>query len=111
MLLRNTDKDHLHEIFPLPSQNIPTRGCQDGVIIKFQTFYLKIYDASREDKYIVQGYRYNQQLPVFETEVPSNQMKEFAMRFTQENYLIDFQEPCDDPNCFLFAHNMMTKCE
>ena len=101
------DKNDLHEMFPLPSLNIPTRGNATGIILKFRTFYLKIYDDVNDESYIVQGYRYNESLPVFNNVIPAFQIREFASRFTREDYLIGFQEPCDDPHCFLLGNNMM----
>jgi len=100
-----TNRDDLQELFPLPSETIPTRGTQLGTIIKFKTFYLKIYDDQREDAYIVQGFRYHEQIPVFKESVPGFQMRKFASQFTQEDYLLRFQQPCDDPNCLLYGYN------
>jgi len=96
-----TEKDGISELFPLPSIVIPTRGTMIGTIIKFKTFYLKIYDGEYEDSYIIQGFRYHKNNPVFVEEVSRFKIREFASRFTREDYLIRFQQPCDDPNCCL----------
>lgn len=107
--LRNTDKSELHELFPLPSLSIPTRGTNMGVILRFKTFYLKIYDHNQEDAYRIQGFRYNEQNPVFEDIVLQWELRTFASRFTKEDYLIGFQEPCDDPNCLVLNRNLQLR--
>jgi len=91
-----TDKGNLHELFPLPSISFPTSGTQIGIILRFKTFYLKVYDGE-EDSYIIHGCRYNEQLPVFKKNVSVIQMKEFASQFTKEDYLIRFQRLCKGP--------------
>lgn len=90
-MLRSTDKDDLYKLFPLPSKSFTTRGMHIGIIIKFQTFYLKIYDHESENAYMIQGYRYHEQDPVFEKDVHAFQLREFASQFTQEDYLMRFQ--------------------
>ena len=97
---RNTSKEHLQELFPLPSTLVPTRGTQLGIILRFRTFYLKIYDADKENAYLIQGFRYHEQTPVFRENVASFQIRKFASQFTQEDYLIRFQNLSDVPNCF-----------
>lgn len=47
---------------------IHTRGTEEGVILKYKTFYLKIYNLSGM-KYLVQGFNYGDQNPVFEDHV------------------------------------------
>ena len=102
----NTDKSNLYELFQLPCVPVPTSGTQLGMILRFRTFYLKIYDTDEyEDVYNIKGFRYNETNPVFEENVPGFRMREFASQFTQEDYLLRFQEPCDDPNCFLLKYN------
>ena len=102
---RITDKFDLHEIFPLPCISVPTSGNQLGMILRFKTFYLKIYDHLTEDSYVVQGYRYHEQNPVFEKNIPEFRIREFASQFTLEDHLIRFQQPCGDPNCFLLGYS------
>lgn len=104
--VRNTNKDELYHLFPLPCISFPTQGIQDGVLIRFKTFYLKIYDG-KEDSYIVQGFRYKEWNPVFEQNLRTYQIREFAALFNEEDYLLRFQEPCGDPNCFLLGYNAM----
>jgi len=98
--------DELYTLFPLPSTSISTAGMQDGIILKFKTFYLKIYD-SVEVTYRIQGFRYHEQIPVFEKNVKVHQMREFANQFTKENYLLEFQEPCDDPYCVMIGNSAL----
>ena len=101
MLGRFSDKDHLFEMFPLASMNYNTTGTQEGLIIRFHTFYLKIYDDGQEGSYIVQGFRYSEKNPIFVEKVPFSGMRRFASQFTREDYLMGFQQPCEDPNCIL----------
>ena len=88
--LRNTDKSNIHDIFPLPSQNIPTRGTNMGVILRFKTFYLKIYDDTGEDAYLIKGFLYHRPNPLFEEIVLARDLRTFAALFTREDYLKTF---------------------
>lgn len=72
------DKINLGELFPMPSEAIRTNGTQDGVILKFTSFYLKIYDALSKDAYIVEGYYYNNPTPIFNDQVPQKDMRQYA---------------------------------
>ena len=90
--MRETDKSDFDKLFPLPLILIPTTGTQDGVILRFKTFYIKIYDAKRyEDGLVIQGFRYNETNPVFEEEIQSFHLKEFASQFNREDYLINYR--------------------
>lgn len=87
MSIVSTDKDDLPSLFPLPCQYSETRGIGDGCILKFKTFYLKIYDDEPKNGYIIQGYHYNKKGIVFEDRVPINQIKKYASQFNKEDYL------------------------
>lgn len=73
-------------MFPLPSLVTETRGIGDGLVLKFKTFYLKIYD-DKDDTYIVQGFLYNRVNPVIIDRVKTNQFRRYAEQFTREDYL------------------------
>jgi hypothetical protein len=103
-----TSKDDLYKMFPLQCTTVPTDGIQVGVILKFKTFYLKIYDDKKSDSYIIQGFRYHEHNPVFVDKIPSYKILDFAKQFTREDYLLGFQEPCDDPNCVLRGRSTRT---
>lgn len=107
--MRITDKMELWEMFPLPSRTVPTRGIQAGVILQFKTFYLKIYDDQKEDAYLVQGFRYHEQHPVFERMVPTWEFRDFGRQFTQEDHLMMFQQPCDDPECIVQSNRLINQ--
>lgn len=77
----NTDKDNLAELFRQPCTSFRTTGTQEGVILKFHSFYLKIYDDDCEDRYIVEGYRYFHNFPSFCDKVPVSQMRSYAAKF------------------------------
>lgn len=78
---RNTDKNNLAELFNKPCECIQTRGTQQGIILKFTTFYLKIYDSDEEDSYIVEGYKYGINSAIFTDIVPTNKMRSYAAKF------------------------------
>ena len=78
---RVVDKTQLANYFPFPPwQVITTRGTQEGVILKFHTYYLKIYDDDVEDSYIVESYRYGCNEAIGTDKVPANRMREYACR-------------------------------
>lgn len=78
---RNTDKTNLVELFNQPCTCVQTRGTQEGIILKFHSFYLKIYDDTSEDLYIVTGYRYGNDTPIFCDRVHSYEMRDYASKF------------------------------
>lgn len=80
--------DTLHELFPLPCEHFRTDGIGDGVILKFKTFYLKIYDCDSElCSYTVKGYFYCDPNPTIVDIVPYNKMREYAARYKSDDYL------------------------
>ena len=79
--------DQLHELFPLPCESFSTAGIGDGVILKFRTFYLKIYDRPKDGAYLVQGFTYNKRNPLIIDHVPWTQMRKYAEQFNKEDYL------------------------
>ena len=87
-----SEKGELNKMFPLPSTIHSTAGTQQGVIIRFKTFYLKIYEAINHiDGYHVQGFRYYEENPVFDKEIPWRTFREFAKQFNREDYLTEFR--------------------
>jgi hypothetical protein len=82
-------KDRIEQMFPLPCYSFLTRGLGDGIIFKFKTFYLKIYDE--DISYDIKGYRYNEGTPIFETTVKENLLTDFCSRFTKEDYLTNIK--------------------
>lgn len=96
----NINKNELYKLFPLPCESIETTGEGDGIILKFKTFYLKIYDG-KMDEYIVKGYRYNTQIPVFEDIIKSINMRRYASMFRFDNYLnnIKYSKGIDIMKC------------
>lgn len=79
--------DNIGNIFPLPCEVFHTAGLQDGMVLKFRTFYLKIYSADALSSYEVQGYRYHEDIPVFIDIVPTNKMEDYASDFRKEDGL------------------------
>ncbi len=86
------NKEDLYKFFPIPSiDNFATSGYSDGHIIKFKTFYLKIYDIDGEMSYKVFGFDLIDSEPVFKAIVPMNEFREFASKFTSDNHLCEFR--------------------
>ena len=75
------EKDKIASYFKYPCEVIKTRGTQEGIILKFATFYLKIYDDNVENMYIVEGYRYDNTALVFRDKVAGNRMREYAAQY------------------------------
>jgi hypothetical protein len=81
--------DNIEQMFPIPCYGFITRGLRDGIILRFKTFYLKIYD---EDKsYNIQGYRYNEDASVFNIIIHENQFRDFCLKFRKEDYLMNIK--------------------
>ena len=79
---RSIDKNELANYFPGAYSIFHTTGTKEGVILKFDTFYLKIYDDDEcEDSYRIEIYKYGCQGPIVFTSVPYNRMREYASRF------------------------------
>lgn len=87
MTVTGNDKSELKDLFPLPCTLVETRGIGNGIILKFKTFYLKIYDDPKEDSYIVKGFRYTESNPVFEDNIRTNRFREYASQFKREDFL------------------------
>lgn len=87
-MIRCTDKYELYTMFPIrATASFQTTGVQDGMVIRFRTFYLKIYDHQSDYAYIVEGYRYHQMNPVFIDTIPVSKFRNFAAMFDREDYL------------------------
>lgn len=88
MSIVSTEKSELPNYFPLPCTAINTTGMQLGIILKFRTFYLKIYDSDKvQNSYIVEGWLYNNPRRVFEDVISVNRIREYALQFNREDYL------------------------
>ena len=71
-------KDQLSSYFPYPCEIIPTTGIGGGVIVKFETFYLKIYNDINENHYIIEEYQYGNESPININSIHINKMREYA---------------------------------
>lgn len=81
IISRIVDKTEIAEYFPYPPwQVFRTTGIQDGIVLKFQSHYLKIYDADSEDCYIIESYRYGCDTAIGTDKVPANRMREYASK-------------------------------
>ena len=87
------DPDEISKYFPIWTDSnkavVPT-GFDSGIILRFKTFYLKIYDDQKSSGYNVIGCLYDTITPKVTWEVPYNDLQEFGSRFTHDNYLNDF---------------------
>ena len=83
-----SDKEWIQSLFPMPSRMFTTTGMTEGLILKFRSFYLKIYDADNgKSDYMIQGYRYDKDHPVFEDYVNRSDMRKYCAQFTVEDFL------------------------
>jgi hypothetical protein len=66
-----------------------TRGMAEGIILRFKTFYLKIYPASNDTSmYVVYGFSLlSPNKEMFKHEVPISKMTRYASQFISEDYL------------------------
>ncbi len=62
---------------------IHTRGTEEGVILKYKCFYLKVYNNSIEE-YVIQGFRYGDEVPRFVDTIPLNRMRAYGSQFKRE---------------------------
>ena len=74
-------KEEISSYFKYPHETIRTRGTQEGLILKFDSFYLKIYNDKVENSYIIEGYNYGDSSMIFLDRVHENRMREYASRF------------------------------
>jgi hypothetical protein len=87
-MLLHGDKEWIKSLFPMPNRSVVTNGTEEGLILKFRSFYLKIYYAdSIKNEYIVQGYRYQEDSPVFVDYVNRADMKNYCSQFCCEDFL------------------------
>lgn len=82
-----SDSTQLQDMFKLKPKLVEAAGYGEGKILKFQTFYLKIYPDRANGYYIVQGYQYYRQNPVIIDKVRISQMRKYAEQFTREDGL------------------------
>ena len=79
----------LSNLFPIQCSIHKTRGTHEGIIVKFNTFYLKIYNNDNIE-YRIQGFRYDYPVMIFEEIVNSNVLEDFCKQFNREDYLYSF---------------------
>lgn len=77
----NEEKEMLASYFKGVKGVVRTTGTQEGIIVKFQKYYLKIYNGVQGNTYTVQGYKYNDQTPMFTDFVKPDDMRQYAQRF------------------------------
>lgn len=80
MYLRANDNQLANYFKHCNCEIIETSGINDGTILKFDTFYLKIYDAENSSTYNIQKYMYGCNQPVSVDDVPYNRMREYISR-------------------------------
>ena len=84
----NFQLEELLKTFPIPGNVIPLTGIGGGYLVKFETFYLKVYDDQTTSAYVVEGYLYGEnQLPTREFLIPYNQFREFSDQIRYDDYL------------------------
>lgn len=91
--------DEYETLFPIPYTNIvQTTGIGKGVIIKFKTFYIKLYN---EDCYTyeLQAFRYNGPTPIINKTLEYQELRSFCAQFKQDNFLFEFENLNNDLKC------------
>ena len=79
--------DQMKDYFPYALSFLPTGGIGHGILVKFRTFYLKIYNHGRENAYVTEGWVYHHDAPVFVHSIPYNQFGAFAEQMDKDDYL------------------------
>lgn len=79
----------ISQYFTLDHEVVETTGFGNGLVIKFNTFYLKIYDDIRNSCHIIEGYLYDHSLPVKTWKVTYGKIKGFAESIKCDNFLSD----------------------
>lgn len=80
------DNGDIDKLFPIsPVESFRTTGQQLGQVIKFRTFYLKIYDEDINN-YHIEGYLYGSDR-VFTEVIKRRDMRRWAAQFTRDDYL------------------------
>jgi hypothetical protein len=87
MMNDTTSLENLLRQLPIQGEIVPTTGIGFGVIVRFKTFYLKVYDEKRGSAYRVSGYLYDGNAKVWEYSIPYNQFDRLASQLTEDNYL------------------------
>ena len=83
---RSELEDTLRDTLPIRGAMVPTTGINNGVIVKYRTFYLKVYDNPKAGNYDISGYLYNTSEPKFTFHVPYHMLTEFTSQITEDNY-------------------------
>lgn len=78
MLCNLTMIEEISSYFTFPCISYRTQGDKEGVIIRFDFAYLKIYDDRHENQYIVKVYNNFDQEPIRIDHVKSWDMKRYA---------------------------------
>ena len=87
-MVQSSDKEWIQSLFPMPCRMTTTTGTEEGIILKFRSFYLKIYNADNgKADYLIQGYRYDCDIPVFEDYVNRSDMRSYCSNFNVEDFL------------------------
>ena len=68
------DPVQIAKIFSHALETFPTTGMADGVIVKYEQFYLKIYNDNSETEDTIHLYRYNNQHPIIEIRLTWSKM-------------------------------------
>lgn len=82
-----TDLMSIGDRFKIPCKTIATGNVEFGVVLRFKTFYLKIYNSGKENGFDVSGFRLWDPEPKFKFVIPYHQFQEFVDQITEDNYL------------------------
>ena len=87
----HVDKTQFTDLFPLrPLEVYLTDGYRDGIIFRFKTFYVKMYNCDY-DTYEILGYRYHAYEPLVKMTVSTSELNDALGKFKEDNYLSEFE--------------------
>lgn len=87
----HTDKTQFTDLFPLrPLAVYLTDGYRDGIVFRFKTFYVKMYNCDY-DTYEILGYRYFAYKPLVQFKVTTSELNETLAKFNKDDYLNEFE--------------------
>lgn len=81
----NINSDDFIKYFHHVIECFHTNGTQEGLILKFCNFYLKVYDNEKNDSYIIEKYCYGIVNPIKVDTVPFNRIREYASYINNEH--------------------------
>jgi hypothetical protein len=95
---------------PIDCEIIPIAAIRLGIIVRFKTFYLKVYDERGSGTYSVIGYTHQARPPLINFSIPYDKMHEFTSQLTEDNELsrpfnVTWLRPDSDSSLSVDSHD------